>query len=145
MVRAQRQRSSPAPPARRSDELTSYQLGRSQEKLQGVKRDCEKVLEYLDIEANIMANLVDTGDRLIGVLKRRRFLRRVLEKNSFATKPLTEDEKSDAEFERGIQEMEREQEHKKSRKAQEREIENSPLKRKKCTTTKPIDDKEDDE
>ncbi|KAI5307773.1 hypothetical protein KEM55_007460 [Ascosphaera atra] len=112
---------------------------------QGVKRDREKVLEYLDIEANIMANLVDSGDRLISVLKRRRFLRRALEKNPFVTKPLTEDEESDADFELGIQEMERQQERRKSRKAQEHEIEDSPLKHKKRTITKPIDDEEDDE
>ncbi|KAI5309436.1 hypothetical protein KEM55_003237 [Ascosphaera atra] len=112
---------------------------------QGVKHDCEKVLEYLDIEANIMVNLVALGDRLISVLKRRRFLRHALEKNLFATKPLTEDEESDDEFERGIQEMEHQQERKKYHKAQEYEIEDSLLKHKEHAITKPIDDQEDDE
>ncbi|KAI5301001.1 hypothetical protein KEM55_003326 [Ascosphaera atra] len=111
----------------------------------GVKRDCEKVLEYLDIHAKVLADLAETSDRLNTIIRRRRVLRRALSANPFANKPLTEDELSEEEFERGMRELDQKHSRQKTRNENERDNDESPLKHKKRTIVRGIDDDESDD
>ncbi|KAI5301182.1 hypothetical protein KEM55_001763 [Ascosphaera atra] len=102
----------------------------------GVKAECEKVLEYFTIHANILKEVEERGQRLTEILKQTRLMRNTLTTNAFADKPLTEDEEAEEQFDEMVLEHVRnsERRRKQSRQARGNESEATPL-RHKCNTT----------
>ncbi|KAI5310328.1 hypothetical protein KEM55_008465 [Ascosphaera atra] len=94
---------------------------------EGLRADCERLLEYFDIQEVIPKENQQSGDRLISIIRRRRLLRQSLTENAFADYPCSEEESEAAV---PASRKKQKQQRQKSRQTREREASKTPLRHK---------------